>query len=127
MRDTLNFVSIVYYCHLKLLINHLLVAVFLANDISSSEQLTITVICPDPGSGMTFGGWSFSPDGVTSVTIDTSSELSKYVVNGLTLTISNITSADEGLYSCIYNQVEMSEQLQSVCAFVFGKFAIGSS
>ena len=105
--------------HDHLFIN--IAAIFLADDISSSEQLTIT--CPDLGSGSTFSGWSLSPDGVTSVTIDTSSELSKYVVNGLTLTINNITSADEGLYSCVYNQVEMNEQ----CVYVYGKFTTGSS
>ena len=107
-----------------LIINIVAILVFLSNDISSGEQLTIT--CPDPESGSIFSGWSLSPDGVTSVTIDTTSELSKYVVNGLTLTITNITSADEGLYSCvysIYNQVEMNEQ----CVYFYGKFTTGSS
>ena len=104
-------------------INHLLINIvtnFLANDISSSEQLTIT--CPDRESGsILFSGWSLSPDGLTqTIMIDTSSESSKYVINGLSLSINNITGTDEGLYRCIYNQGIS----RASCIFVYGKFAI---
>ena len=91
---------------------------YLAGDISISEQLTI--LCSESVQpGMTLRGWSHSPDGSSTLTlIDTSS--SKYAVNGNTLAISNISSSDEGLYRCIYDQGEISGQ--SMCVYVYGKF-----
>ena len=115
MRNASIFVSI--SCSL---IISLAQAIFLANDTSSSEQ-QLTITCPDSAGSGTLNGWSLSPDGTSrasdSVTIDTSS--SKYTVNGNTLTVGNITSKDEGLYRCVYDQGQSAQ----LCVYVYGKFA----
>ena len=65
---------------------------------------------------MALNGWSHSP-GTKVVTnlLDTSP--SKYMVNGNTLTIVNISSSDEGVYSCIYSNDSIPEH----CIYVYGK------
>ena len=84
----------------------------LVNDVPPSKQLTIR--CDHSA---TLLGWSHSPNGSeTAKLLDTSP--SKYSVNGNTLTISNISKSDEGLYRCVYGL----GQTRELCLFVYGEF-----
>ena len=90
-------------------------AAFLETDIPlPSTQVTIACSASDSN---TLIGWSHSPgtDVVTDL-LDTSP--SKYMVNGNTLTITNIDRTDEGIYRCIYEEGSTIEQ----CIYVYGEF-----
>ena len=87
----------------------------LAND-PDSEPITISM-CPRQ-SGFSHTGWSLSPDGGSESALDTS--LPKYtIVDGRTLTISNINGTDEGLYRCVY---EPGATEKIACIYVYGEY-----
>lgn len=82
---------------------------------------TETVECSSTDSGNSYR-WTLSPDGTegASMNLDTSSS-DKYTVDGrsLSITLSNITGEDGGLYRCVY--VTDGGFTEELCIEVYGE------
>ena len=68
-------------------------------------------------------GWFWSPDGSTPPTQLNTSSSTKYTEtdNNLGIDVSNVSGSDEGLYGCLYNG---RNQTNEICIYVYGEFLL---